>query len=131
MEHALAGRWKYGEDYVRNAVLSNTEKIQSLKSQVILFDGFDEKEIHWISVDTVNYESEELRLNPSTNWYNHKKNGAGFKYEYALALRRVSFKDLENNDYSTKLTRLISNSLGRYAVKACVYAWPGASRESA
>ena len=32
--------------------------IQSLKKKKIVFDGFDDEEIHWISVDTVNFLSQ-------------------------------------------------------------------------
>jgi hypothetical protein len=31
---------------------------------------------------------DEFRLNPSSKWFDHKSNGAGLKYEVAMALRR-------------------------------------------
>ena len=40
MEHVLAGRWKYGEDYIRRAVRENAASIQSLKPRVIRFAGY-------------------------------------------------------------------------------------------
>ena len=36
----------------------------------------------------MNFVCEEFRCDPSSDWYNYKKNGAGVKYEFALALRR-------------------------------------------
>ena len=35
VEHVLAGRWKYGEDYIRHAVKDSTAKIASLKDKVV------------------------------------------------------------------------------------------------
>jgi hypothetical protein len=71
----------------------NVRKIQSLKPDVIVLSeaDFHKDEIHWISVDGVNYETNEFRLTPSTKYYNHKKNSCGLKYEYAVAIRRVSY----------------------------------------
>ena len=60
MEHVLAGRWKYGEDYIRNVVKDNTAKIASLKDDVVQFSGFDEKETHIISVDGLNTSTREF-----------------------------------------------------------------------
>ncbi len=94
-EHVLAGRWKYGEAYIRDAPKSTAKKIQSLKCKIIVFGGFDEEEINWISVDGVNYPTQEFRTTPhafDTKFYDHKSNGPGLKYEYALALRRVSIR---------------------------------------
>lgn len=86
----LAGRWKYGEDYIRRAVRENAASIQSLKPRVIRFAGFAEGEIHWVTVDGSNFDTEEFRLDPSTKWYNHKSHSSGVKYEFALAIQRVS-----------------------------------------
>ena len=68
----------------------NLAKIQFLKSKVIQFDGFKDGEIHLVTVDCVNYGTNEFRLTPSTKYYNVKKNDCGVKYEYALAIRKVS-----------------------------------------
>lgn len=83
----MAGRWKFGEDYIRDKTKENTKKIQSLKSKVIVFGEFKDNEIHVISVDGVNYSTQEFRLTPDTKFYNHKKNNCGLKYTFALALR--------------------------------------------
>ena len=92
LEHVLVGRWKFGEDFIRDKVKENTRYIQYLKAKVIDFGNFEEGEIHAITVDGVNYCTHEFRLTPSTKFYNHKKNGCGLKYEYGVAIRRVSNK---------------------------------------
>ena len=43
--------------------------MQSLMETKITFDGFDPKEIYWISVDTVSFRTQEFRLDPSADWY--------------------------------------------------------------
>lgn len=86
----MAGRWKYGEDYIRDVVKDYTAKLASLKPKVVVFGGFGKDEIHICTVDGLNTSTEEFRLNPSTKYYNHKSNGPGLKYEFSLALRRVS-----------------------------------------
>ena len=65
-EHVLAGRWKFGEDYIRDQVKANAKRIQSLKSKVIRFEleDFGEHEIHLLSLDTVNFLAQEFRLDP-------------------------------------------------------------------
>ena len=62
MEHALTGRWKHGEDYIRAKVKEYAKKIQCLKSKVIVFDGFKDGEMHIISVDGVNYTTHEFHI---------------------------------------------------------------------
>ena len=92
-EHVLAGQWKYGEKHIGYVTKDNARKIQSLKCKIIVFGGFFEGETIWISVDGVNYPTQEFRTTPhafDTKYYDHKSNGPGLKYEYALALRRVS-----------------------------------------
>ena len=90
VEHVLAGRWKYGEDYIRHTVKDSTAKIASLKDKVVQFTGFDDDKIHIISVDGLNASTQEFWLDPSPKYFNHKDNGPGVKYELALYLRRVS-----------------------------------------
>ena len=89
-EHELAGRWKRGEDWIRYHIKVNLKKLQFLKDIVIVFDGFQDGETHVAGVDGVNYGTNEFRLTPSTQFYDHKGNGCGLKYEYAVAIRRVS-----------------------------------------
>ena len=63
--------------------------IQFLKEKVIKFEGFDAREVYWISVDTVTFVTEEFCLDPSSEWFDWKSHGSGLKYEFALALRRA------------------------------------------
>ena len=62
--------------------------IQSLKEKKIVFDGFADDEVHWITVDTVNFQTQEFRLDPSSDWFDFKSHGSGLKYELACAIRR-------------------------------------------
>ena len=90
-EHVLAGRWGYGEDHIRSKVKEIGEKIQSFKVRLIKFDPnlFDDDEVHWITVDCVNFITQEFRQDPSTAWYDPKSNSSGLKYEFALSIRHV------------------------------------------
>lgn len=62
--------------------------IQSLREKKIVFGGFEHEEIHWVTVDTVTFETQEFRNDPPTKYYDQKHNGCGLKYEFAVALRR-------------------------------------------
>ena len=64
----------------------NAKNIQFLKEKVIVFGGFEDGEIHVISVDGVNYGTNEFRSTPDTKLYSHKKHEWGVNYEYTLAL---------------------------------------------
>jgi hypothetical protein len=88
-EHVLAGVWQLGEEYIRNKVKEVAGAIQSLYEDTIVFDAsmFEANEVHWLSVDTVNYTTQEFRCNPSTLWFDPKSNSAGLKYEFALPTR--------------------------------------------
>jgi hypothetical protein len=88
--------------------------MQSLKYKVVVFSGFDEREIRWISVDGVNYPAQEFRLTQyafDTQYYDHKSNGPGLKYEYALALRQVSFAVYVQHIMCPDLTLTMTHSL--------------------
>ena len=88
--------------------------MQSLKYKVVVFSGFDEREIRWISVDGVNYPAQEFRLTQyafDTQYYDHKSNGSGLKYEYALALRHVSFAVYVQHIRCRYLTLTMTHSL--------------------
>lgn len=89
VEHVLAGRWGYSEEYIGPKLKEIGKRIQSFVSKVIVFDPnlFDEREIHIITVDTFNCTTEEMRQTPSTAFYDHKSNSCGLKYEAALPIR--------------------------------------------
>lgn len=73
----MAGRWKHCEDYIGPKVKDYAKRIQSLKDLKIRFDGFDEKEEFWFSVDGVHFPTQEFRLDPSTKWFDFKSNSSG------------------------------------------------------
>ena len=52
-EKVLSGRWEYCEDHIRCKVKEYGAAIQSLKAIKITFDGFDDDEIHLLTVDGV------------------------------------------------------------------------------
>ena len=88
IEHVLAGRWGYDEWVCRNKVKAIAKEIQSLKEKLIVFDpdSFRPEEIHIISVDGVNFITQEFRLNPDTGYFDHKSHSCGLKYEFAIAV---------------------------------------------
>lgn len=92
VEHVLAGRWGYGEEYIGAKIKEIGKRIQSFVERVIKFDltVFDDREIHIISVDTFNCSTEEMRQTPSTAFYDHKANACGLLYEGAIPIRHVS-----------------------------------------
>lgn len=71
-QHVMSGTWGHSEDFIGKTVKEYTKLIQSLKSKKIVFGGFDDREIFWVSVDKVNFLVEEFRLDPSTKWYDFK-----------------------------------------------------------
>jgi len=90
IECVLAGRWNYSEGVCRDKCRDTVRRIQSLKEKMIRFDlsSFRDEETHIITVDGVNFITEEFRLNPSTEYYDHKSHSCGLKYEFAISLRR-------------------------------------------
>ena len=92
VEHVLAGRWGYSEEFIGPKLKEIGKRIQSFVSRVIVFDPnlFDEREVHIITVDTFNCTTEEMRQTPSTSFYDHKSNSCGLKYGAALPIRHVS-----------------------------------------
>ena len=91
----LAGRWGYGEDYTRQSE-RNARFIQSYKPTLIVLDPtlFHDDERDWITVDYVNFISEEFRQNPSPDYYDPKSNSCGLKYEFGVAIRHVRVTSL-------------------------------------
>ena len=87
-EPVLSGRWNHCYEHIREKTKEYVRMIQSMKEKKITFDGFDPSEVYWISVDTVNFRTQEFRLDPSTDWFDYKSHSSGLKYEFACALRR-------------------------------------------
>lgn len=63
-------------------------RLSLVKEKRIVFGGFHSEEVHIISVDGVNFSTQEFRLDPSSKWFDHKTKSAGLTYELALAIRR-------------------------------------------
>ena len=76
-QHRMAGRWGLCEETIGPKLRLYAQWIQSLKSKKIRFEGFNNDDVFWISVDGVHFETEEFRLDPSKKYYSHKKNSAG------------------------------------------------------
>ena len=66
--------------------------MQLVSKQIIVLNlnDFDSKEIIILSVDCVNYTTTEFRLDPGVEWYDHKHDAAGLKYEYGVTVHHVS-----------------------------------------
>ena len=92
----LAGRWGYGEDYIRDKVKEIARFIQSYKPTLIVLDPtlFHDDERDRITVDCVNFITEEFRQNPSPDYYDPKSNSCGLKYEFGVAIRHVRVTSL-------------------------------------
>lgn len=88
IESVLAARWDYDESTCRSKIRETTKRIQSFKERLIVFDpsSFRPEEVHIITVDGVNFITQEFRLNPSTGYFDHKSHSCGLKYEFAIAI---------------------------------------------
>ena len=66
--------------------------MQQVSKQIIVLNlsDFDSKEIIILSIDCVNYLTTEFRLDPGVEWYDHKHDAAGLKYEYGVTVHHVS-----------------------------------------
>ncbi|KAL7499474.1 hypothetical protein ACHAWT_007755 [Skeletonema menzelii] len=89
VEHCMSGLWGFGEEFCRKKVREIAENIRSFFEEKITLDisMFDPDEVHWLSVDTVTYITQEFRGTPSTKWYDPKSKSSGLKYEYAVPVR--------------------------------------------
>ena len=87
-EHVLSARWKLDEETLRGNIWKVLKLIQAHRDHFIYFDPkeFKAGQVHLLSVDTVSYPWQEVRIDPGKKWYDHKTNSAGVKYEMALPL---------------------------------------------
>ena len=88
----MTSRWKLDEKHIGLKLKKVGMKLQQASKQIIVLNlnDFEDKEIIILSVDCVNYRTTEFRLDPGTEWYDHKHNGPGLKYEYAVSVHHVS-----------------------------------------
>ena len=101
----MTSRWGLDEKHIGKKVKKVGKKLQQASKQTILLNAsdFDAKEIIILSVDCVNYPTTEFRLDPGTEWYDHKSHGPGLKYEYAVCVHHVSSSlyDLQSSYHAT------------------------------
>lgn len=75
-QSVLSARWRYCEEYISPTVKQYTRMIQSLKDMKIKF-VFSHNKHYMASIDCSNFETDEFRLDPSSQWYDHKSNSPG------------------------------------------------------
>ncbi len=73
----MTSRWALDEKHIGQKVKKVGEKMQLTSKKIIVLNlgDFDAKEIIILSVDCVNYPTTEFRLDPGTEWYDHKSHG--------------------------------------------------------
>ena len=86
-EIQLSGKWDFCEQHIREKVKAYARMIQSLKPKKIVFGGWDDDEIYILTVDGVNFKTQEFRSDPSAKWYDHKSKSSGLTYQFACAIR--------------------------------------------
>lgn len=88
----MTSRWKLDEKHIGRKIKSVGKKMQQVSKQIIVLNlsDFDSKEIIILSIDCVNYLTTEFRLDPGVEWYDHKHDAAGLKYEYGVTVHHVS-----------------------------------------
>lgn len=73
----MEGFWKKCDKNISKIVKDYVSRIQSLKDRKIRVPDFHPDEIHIISVDGIHFVTEEFLLNPSSKWFDFKKNSPG------------------------------------------------------
>ena len=88
IESVLVARWNYDESKCSDKCHKTTRRIDSFRERLIIFDTskFTPDQVHIISVDGVNFITQEFRGDPGTKWFDHKSHSSGLKYEFALSL---------------------------------------------
>lgn len=81
----LSVRWGYCEEYVGKKVMSCAEKMAEVARKKIRFELE-----HYVeagrTVDCANFMLQEMRLDPSNEWFDWKTHSCGVKYEFCLAI---------------------------------------------
>ncbi len=72
----LSGRWGCCEEYIGPKLKHYAMMIQSLKKKKIKF-VFSHNNHYKASIDCSNFVANEFRLDPSSQWYDHKSNSSG------------------------------------------------------
>lgn len=72
----LSGRWKYSEESIMTWVVEYALLIAKLSREKIVFELKDNIALGR-TVDCVNFICQEMRLDPSSKWFDHKSNSCG------------------------------------------------------
>ena len=96
--------------------------MQQASKQIIVLNlgDYDDKEIIILSVDGVNYRTTEFRLDPSTDWYDHKHKGPGLTYEYAVSVHHVSSRLHNDHCHPNRVTTDLFTTALLYPLLNCV-----------
>lgn len=84
-QSVLSARWRCCEEYISPTVKEYARMIQSLKDMKIKF-VFSHNKRFMASIDCSNFETNEFRLDPSSQWYDHKSNSPGLVSSSVLHL---------------------------------------------
>jgi len=72
----LGGRWNRCENDIGRLVIQYAKMIQQLKGKKIKFT-FTRNEVYLATYDTVNFTTQEFRLDPSAKYFDYKSHSAG------------------------------------------------------
>ena len=72
----LSGRWKFSEEFIMKSVADYESLIEVLSKKKIVFELKHDLKLGR-SVDCCNFMIQEMRLDPSSKWYDHKSNSSG------------------------------------------------------
>ena len=118
----MTSRWKLDEKHIGLKLKKVGMKMQQASKQIIVLNlsDYDDKEIIILSVDGVNYRTTEFRLDPSTDWYDHKHNGPGLTYEYAVSVHHVSSRLHNDHCHPNRVTTDLFTTDLLYPLLNCV-----------
>ena len=85
---SMESSWDRCREHIGARVKDYVEKIASLKILKIKFGEFEDDEVIILTVDGVNFITEEFRMDPHGKWFDHKSKSSGLKYEFAISLRK-------------------------------------------
>ena len=73
----LSGRWKFSEEYIAKSVVEYRFLIAKLSWKKIVFELMHGNLRLGRTVDCCNFMIQEMRLDPSSKWFDHKSNSCG------------------------------------------------------
>ena len=72
----LSGRWKFCEEFIMKSVAEYGSLIEELSRKKIIFELKHDVTLGR-SLDCCNFIVQEMRLDPSSKWFDHKSNSCG------------------------------------------------------